>query len=84
MEGKNWGKFQKDKCKLEKKINKIYIRWQKTFAKKKLKTNKKIKDIDNKINEIIECREKIQKIKKLKNEKQIFKQIFKSKDDKKK
>ena len=37
MEGKNWGKFEEYKCKLENKCNKIFIRWQKAFEEERIK-----------------------------------------------
>ena len=33
MEGKNWGGFEKYKCKLENRCNKCFIIWKKTFVK---------------------------------------------------
>ena len=33
MEGKNWGEFEKYKCKLENRYNKCFIIWKKTFVK---------------------------------------------------
>ena len=47
MEGKNWGEFEKYKCKLENRCNTLFIRWQRTFMEEKL--TKKLKDIDNKL-----------------------------------
>ena len=65
MEGKNWGKFETYKCKLENKYNKLFIRWQKAFMEEKSKEwTKKRKDKDNKLNETNEYMEKIREIKK--------------------
>lgn len=75
-EDKNWDKFNKYKCKLENKSNKLFTRWQKNICKKKPGTNKILKDIDNKADEIKTCIEKIKEIKKFRNEKSIFKQII--------
>ena len=36
MEGKNWSEFEY-KCKLENRCNKLFIRWQKTFAEERSK-----------------------------------------------
>ena len=72
MEGKNWGEFEKCKCKLENRCNKLFIIWQKTFVREKSKEQRKnLKDIGNKLNEIEECTEKIKNIKKFKNIKKL-------------
>ena len=48
----NWNEFEEHKCKLENRCNKP-VRQQTTFAEeKKQRTNKKFKDIGNKLNEI--------------------------------
>ena len=38
MEGKNWGEFEKYKCKSENRCNKLFIRWQKGLAGEKKRT----------------------------------------------
>ena len=43
MEGKNWGEFEKNKCKLENKCNKLFIRQQKTFEEKAKNKHKNLK-----------------------------------------
>ena len=53
MEGKNWLEIKNYQCKLENRCNKPFVRWKKPFLKRsKTKPNKKLKDIENKLNEI--------------------------------
>ena len=58
MEGNNWVEFERHKCKLKDKCNKLFIRWEKKLWKKKKRTNK-LKAIKNELNKIKECIEKI-------------------------
>ena len=41
MKGKIWGDLEEYKCKLENRCNKIFIRWQITFAEEKSKKQSK-------------------------------------------
>ena len=75
MKDKIWGRFEKYKRKLENICNKLFIRWQKTFAEEKSK------ELTKKLNEIKECVEEIKKIKKFKNEKPVFKRIIISENE---
>ena len=62
MESKNWDEFEKYKYKLENRYNKPFITWQESFAEEKnKKRTKKLKDIDNKLNEMREYIEKNKK-----------------------
>ena len=64
MESNYQVKFEKCKCKLEKRCNKRFIIWQKKLAEEKSKEQtKKLKYIDNKRNGIKKCKEKIKKLK---------------------
>ena len=75
------GEFKKYKYKLENKCNKLFIRWQNIWGRKKDIDieDTELKDIDNKLNEMKRYIEKLNKKYKqyhkkyIKNEKSIFK-----------
>ena len=76
VEGKNWGEFKKNKCKLGNKCNKLFIRQQKTLEEKAKNKYKNLKVSTLRLMTL-----KVYRKKRFKNEKSIFKQFIISKDE---